>query len=101
MAAGKPDFLLHRGGSVYEAADAKLSNSLDDKNEILIQMVVYKKLLDSPPPGQVYLGDGSVEPVSDVAGAKADQFISDMRSLISFSEPPEAPYSHSKCTTIL
>ncbi|MFZ4762465.1 MAG: TM0106 family RecB-like putative nuclease [Alphaproteobacteria bacterium] len=93
---GEPDFLIRTETGEYQPADAKLSRS-GDKDEIQIQLAVYRKLLRSTLPALVFHGNGKISEIGDEANKLADEFLQDMRSLLSQAKEPEARYGESKC----
>jgi predicted RecB family nuclease len=93
---GEPDFLIRTESGEYQPADAKLARS-GDKEEIQIQLAVYRKLLKSTLPALVFHGNSTVSEVGDDANALAEEFLTDMRSLLARTTEPEARYSESKC----
>jgi uncharacterized protein len=93
---GFPDFLLLHDSGYYQAADAKLSLS-EEKKEIQVQLGIYRRLLDSDLPAIVYLGDGTQASIGDEANTAANQFVTEMRELLSSDTEPLVRYSHSKC----
>jgi len=93
---GFPDFLILNSNGEYQAADAKLSFS-EYKKEIQVQLGIYRALLDSALPAKVYLGNDTEALIGDEANSVANEFLSDMRRLLSLEEEPTAKYSHSKC----
>lgn len=93
---GYPDFLiLHESGD-YQPADAKLSLSEEKKN-IQVQLGFYRRMLGTELPAIVFLGDGSEAPIGDEANAITNQFVTEMRELLSSETEPMVRYSHSKC----
>ncbi|MCG7983371.1 MAG: TM0106 family RecB-like putative nuclease [Candidatus Thiodiazotropha lotti] len=93
---GLPDFLILDESGEYQAADAKLALS-EEKKEIQVQLGIYRRLLGSQLPAIVFLGDGERALIGDEANTVANQFITEMRELLSAKEEPLVRYSHSKC----
>ena len=93
---GKPDFLIKQPNGEYKAADANLSRK-KDKEEIKIQLGVYRKLLNNMLPAIIFSGDGSNKEFGDEINEITDKFLVDMSSLLTRKTPPEARYSESKC----
>ncbi len=93
---GIPDFLILLEDGAYQAADAKLAQSI--KKEIGIQLAFYRRLLGSAYPGLVYLGTGEVDEVGAEFDGPLDQFIADARALLTNHARPDAPYGESKCS---
>ena len=93
---GLPDFLILHESGLYQAADAKLSLS-EEKKEIQVQLGIYRRLLGSDLPAIVFLGDGAQALIGDEANAVANEFITEMRELLSSDDEPLVRYSHSKC----
>ncbi len=60
--AGDPDFLIRAPSGEYQAADAKLSRS-GDKDEIQIQLAVYRKMLGSTLPALVLHSNGDTSEI--------------------------------------
>ena len=95
--SGFPDFLIRDESGGYRAADAKLS--LDaGKEEIQVQLGLYRKMLGNSLSATVYLGDGSIADIGDEADALVARFVSEMRSLLSEEDEPLVRYGHSKCS---
>lgn len=94
---GKPDFLLRHETGTYQPADAKLARS-DDKQEIHIQLGVYRKMLDNGLPALVFLGNGETAEIGEETEKPADKFLTGMREIIASDQPPAVRYSESKCT---
>jgi len=93
---GYPDFLIQHENGEYQPADAKLSLS-EEKKEIQVQLGFYRRMLGSRLPAIVFLGDGEQALIGDEANAIANQFVTEMRELLSSDEEPAVRYSHSKC----
>ncbi len=96
--SGYPDFLIRHENGSYQPADAKLSLS-EDKKEIQVQLGFYRRMLNNNLPAIVYLGDGSEAIISDEANPATNQFVTEMRELLSNDTEPFVRYSHSKCRT--
>ncbi len=94
---GDPDFLIRTPSGEYQAADAKLARS-GDKDEIQIQLAVYRKMLGSTLPALVIHGNGTTSEIGDDANKLADEFLTDMRQILAQPSKPTARYSHSKCS---
>ena len=94
--SGYPDFLILHDSGEYQAADAKLSLS-EEKKEIQVQLGFYRRMLASNLPAIVFLGDGNEGLIGDEANTATDQFIVEMRELLSNKNEPIVRYSHSKC----
>ncbi|XOV85477.1 MAG: TM0106 family RecB-like putative nuclease [bacterium] len=94
---GYPDFLILNENGEYQAADAKLSLSAE-KEEIKVQLGVYRKLLANQFPAIVFLGDGQQALIGEEADKVTNKFIREMQNLLRSTEQPPARYSHSKCT---
>jgi predicted RecB family nuclease len=94
---GFPDFLILNESGEYQAADAKLSLS-EEKKEIQVQLGVYRRILANQLPAIVFLGDGQQALIGDEADVVTNQFLTEMRDLLSSSDQPLARYSHSKCS---
>jgi len=95
--AGDPDFLIRGPSGEYQAADAKLSRS-GDKDEIQIQLAVYRKMLSSTLPALVLHSNGTISEIGDEANKLADEFLQDMRQILAHETKPAARYAHSKCS---
>lgn len=93
---GYPDFLIRHESGEYQPADAKLSLS-GDKKEIQVQLGLYRQMLGTKLPAIVFLGDGSTGEIGDEANALTNQFVSEMRALLTNDTEPLVRYSHSKC----
>lgn len=93
---GFPDFLIRHESGEYQAADAKLSLS-EDKKEIQVQLGFYRRMLKSNIPAIVFLGDGDTAEIGNEANPVTNQFITEMRELLSSEDEPIVRYSHSKC----
>lgn len=93
---GKPDFLLLQPDKTYQAADAKLAQSI--KKEIGVQLAFYRRLLGSEHPGLVFLGTGEAELVGVEFDSHLNTFITEARAVLSDDIRPEVRYSESKCT---
>lgn len=93
---GYPDFLMRHESGEYQPADAKLSLS-GDKKEIQVQLGLYRQMLGSELPAIVFLGDGSTGEIGDEANAVTNQFVTEMRALLTNDTEPLVRYSHSKC----
>ena len=93
---GLPDFLILHESGQYQAADAKLSLS-EEKKEIQVQLGIYRRLLGSGLPAIVFLGDGDQAFIGDEANVTANQFVTEMREILSSEDEPLVRYSHSKC----
>lgn len=96
--SGYPDFLIRHENGSYQPADAKLSLS-EDKKEIQVQLGFYRRMLNNGLPAIVYLGDGSEAIIGNDANPVTNQFITEMRELLSSDAEPLVRYSHSKCRT--
>jgi len=94
--SGYPDFLIRNVDGNYQPADAKLSLS-EDKKEIQVQLGFYRRMLNNNLPAIVYLGDGSEAIIGDEANQVTNQFVTEMRELLSNDTEPFVRYSHSKC----
>ena len=94
---GKPDFLLHQEDGTYQAADAKLAQSINSK--IGIQLAFYRRLLGSKHDGLVYLGTGLTETVGDKYNVKLDRYIDTAHTILLATERPEAHYGETKCAS--
>jgi predicted RecB family nuclease len=94
---GKPDFLFRQANGKYQPADVKLAHGLDDKNDIKIQLGIYRRLVGTNLPALAYLGTGEIEEVGPEADKKVDAFLLNMREILGRQEPPDARYSESKC----
>jgi predicted RecB family nuclease len=93
---GMPDFLVLTPKGEYQPVDAKLS--LDgQKEEIKVQLGVYRQLLQTELPGVVILGNGDQVEIGDEARASSNKFIEDMGILLQSTEMPDVRYSHSRC----
>lgn len=93
---GFPDFLILHESGEYQAADAKLALS-EEKKEIQVQLGIYRRLLGNNLPAIVFLGDGDEALIGNEANAVANQFVTEMRGLLSSEDEPLVRYSHSKC----
>ena len=93
---GLPDFLILNENGEYQAADAKLALS-EEKKEIQVQLGIYRRLLGSKLPAIVFLGDGEQALIGDETNAAANEFVTEMRELLSSEDEPLVRYSHSKC----
>ncbi|MBT3001087.1 MAG: TM0106 family RecB-like putative nuclease [Candidatus Thiodiazotropha sp. (ex Ctena orbiculata)] len=93
---GFPDFLIRHESGKYQPADAKLSLSEEKKN-IQVQLGFYRRMLGTDLPAIVFLGDGSEALIGDEANKLTNQFVTEMRELLSSDEEPAVRYSHSKC----
>jgi predicted RecB family nuclease len=93
---GYPDFLIRHENGEYQPADAKLSLR-EDKKEIQAQLGFYRRMLGSKLPAIVFLGDGEQALIDDEATLIANQFVTEMRELLSSNQEPTVRYSHSKC----
>lgn len=93
---GYPDFLIRHEGGEYQPADAKLSLN-EEKKEIQVQLGFYRRMLGSQLPAIVFLGDGSEALIGDEANVITNQFVTEMRELLTSDEEPKVRYSHSKC----
>lgn len=93
---GNPDFLILTESGEYQPADAKLSGSAE-KDEIQIQLGVYRKLLNSTLPALVYHGNGNIGEIGDESKKLAEEFLHSMRELLSQMHEPEVRYGESKC----
>ncbi len=94
---GKPDFLIRHESGEYQPAEVKLTRS-SDKKEIRIQLGVYRQLMNSILSALLFLGDKSTEEFGDEVNQKADEFLADMRRILSLKHPPETHYGESKCS---
>lgn len=94
--SGYPDFLIRHESGDYQPADAKLSLS-EDKKEIQVQLGFYRRMLNNDLPAIVYLGDGSEAIIGEEANPVTNQFVTEMRELLSSDAEPLVRYSHSKC----
>lgn len=93
----EPDFLIRTDSGEYQVADAKLARK-EDKKEIQIQVAVYRKMLKSTLPALVFHPNDVTSEVGDEANELADEFLQDMRTLLSSKEMPEVRYGESKCS---
>jgi len=93
---GFPDFLIRHESGEYQPADAKLSLS-EEKSNIQVQLGFYRRMLGTELPAIVFLGDGSEALIGDEANKLTNQFVTEMRELLSSEEEPAVRYSHSKC----
>jgi|GEM_PF-522714 len=97
---GFPDFLILNESGEYQAADAKLALN-ENKKEIQVQLGVYRHLLrkklNSQLPAIVFLGNGRQGFIAEEADQITDQFLTQMRKLLSSKVEPLVRYSHSKC----
>lgn len=94
---GKPDFLLLTESGAYQVADAKLALSMKGRNDLQIQLGLYRRLFASRLPAMVYLGNGDVAEVDESSDAKVDLFLASMQHLLAQDEPPSAHFGYSKC----
>jgi predicted RecB family nuclease len=92
----KPDFLIRHKDGQYQAADAKLARSIE-KDEIKIQLGVYRFLLDNSLPGIAYLSDETIAEIGDETKSAINEFITDMSSILTSDFPPEVRYGETKC----
>jgi len=93
---GVPDFLMLNPDGEYQPVDAKLS--LDgQKEEIRIQLGIYRQLLNTDLPGIVILGNGEQVEIGDETQASSNKFIEDMKTLLGSPDVPNVRYSHSRC----
>lgn len=92
----KPDFLIRNENGKYQAADAKLAQSMDN-DAIKIQIGIYRVLLNNSLPAIVFLGDKTTAKIGDEANDKIEDFISDMGLILLRDSPPEVRYGESKC----
>lgn len=97
---GYPDFLIRHETGEYQPADAKLSLSAQ-KREIQIQLGLYRRMLANKLPAIVFLGDGEHAQIGDEANAITDQFVTEMRELLTSDQEPSVRYSQSKCRVCL
>lgn len=93
---GYPDFLIRDASGSYQPADAKLSQN-EAKKEIQAQLGLYRRMLGNDLPARVFLGDGSEATIGDDANPITNQFVTEMREILSSEEEPVVRYSHSKC----
>ena len=93
---GYPDFLIRHESGQYQPADAKLSLN-ENKKAIQIQLGIYRRLLANELPAIVFLGDGRTALLGNEVDPLVDEFIANMRSLLSMQQQPVVRYSHSKC----
>jgi uncharacterized protein len=96
---GSPDFLIRSESGEYQAADAKLSNSIDKKDHIHVQVQLgfYRRQLGGELPALVFLADGSIAEVGDKANSITNKFIDGMRALLLDNTEPVVRHSHTKC----
>lgn len=94
--SGYPDFLIRHENGNYQPADAKLSLT-EEKTEIQVQLGLYRRMLSNDLPAIVFLGDGSEATIGDDANPVTNQFVTEMRELLSNDTEPLVRYSHSKC----
>ncbi|QQR91066.1 MAG: TM0106 family RecB-like putative nuclease [Myxococcales bacterium] len=94
---GNPDFLILHESGEYQAADAKLSLN-GAKKEIRAQLGLYRRMLGNGLPAIAFLGNGEEYLVEDSDDSVAEQFLADMRRILSSDEEPFVRYSHSKCS---
>ncbi|MCU7839413.1 MAG: TM0106 family RecB-like putative nuclease [Candidatus Thiodiazotropha sp. (ex Troendleina suluensis)] len=97
---GYPDFLIRDASGSYQPADAKLSQN-EAKKEIQAQLGLYRRMLGNGLPARVFLGDGSEATIGDDTNPITNQFVTEMRELLSNEEEPVVRYSHSKCRACL
>lgn len=97
---GYPDFLIRHETGEYQPADAKLSLS-EQKKEIQVQLGFYRRMLANNLPAIVFLGDGEQAQIGDEANAITNQFVTEMRELLTSDNEPTVRYSHSKCRVCL
>lgn len=95
---GFPDFLILHESGEYQAADAKLSLS-EEKKEIQVQLGLYRRMLASQLPAIVFLGNDTQALIGDEANTVANQFLTEMREILSSEDELIVRYSHSKCRT--
>lgn len=93
---GNPDFLIRHDSGEYQPADAKLSLS-EEKKEIQVQLGFYRRMLGSQLPAIVFLGDGEKALIGDEVNPITNQFVTEMRELLSSESEPVVRYSHSRC----
>ena len=93
---GFPDFLIRHESGDYQPADAKLSLSEEKKN-IKVQLGLYRRMLNTDLPAIVFLGNGSEATIGNEANTITNQFVTEMRELLSSESEPVVRYSHSKC----
>ncbi|MEM6583702.1 MAG: TM0106 family RecB-like putative nuclease [Pseudomonadota bacterium] len=97
---GFPDFLIRHASGAYQPADAKLALS-EDKKELQVQLGLYRRMLNTELPAQVFLGDGSVAEIGDEADKVTDRYVSEMRDLLSREDEPSVRYAHSTCVSCI
>lgn len=94
---GYPDLLLRHENGGYQAADAKLSLSVD-KKPIKVQLGLYRRILGFDLPAIVFLGNGETDEIGDETNIITNQFVNEMRGLLEREVEPRVRYSHSKCS---